>query len=153
MPDQFGRKSKNEQIIELAADIISAYVKNNPVPIGELPALIGDVHGALSGIKAGRLVQETEPQKPAVPIKKSVTLDYIISLENGQKFKSLKRHLKTAYGMTPEDYRAKWNLPADYPMVAPNYAAMRSQLARGAGLGLKPEPAPAAKLKGRKKTK
>ncbi len=152
MPDQFGRKSSNEHIVELAADIVSAYVKKNPVPIGQLPSLIGDVHGALSSVHAEQ-IEKAEPLVPAVPIKKSVTPDYLISLENGRKFKSLKRHLRTAYDMTPEAYRAKWGLPADYPMVAPNYSAKRSQLAKSSGLGVKPEPAPVTKKTRRKNAK
>jgi len=137
--------NNNDFQIELTADIVAAYVSNNPVPIGELPRLIADVYTALSGVAVAVVAVEPEPQKPAVPIKKSVTPDHIISLEDGKKFKSLKRHLMTYYGMTPDDYRAKWNLPKDYPMVAPNYAAARSQLAKEFGLGRKP----GKKLKGR----
>lgn len=137
MPEETEKKA--DSLIELTADVVSAYVSNNPVPLAELPALIGQVHAALKGT-AGRAVEEKlEPPKPAVPIKKSVTPDYIVSLEDGKKFKSLKRHLATHYGMTPEDYRAKWGLPADYPMVAPNYAAARSALAKSMGLGRKPK--------------
>ncbi|TJW67037.1 MAG: MucR family transcriptional regulator, partial [Mesorhizobium sp.] len=119
---------------------VSAYVSNNPLPVGELPALIGQVHTALKGTMGG-LVAKPEDLKPAVPIRKSVTPDYIISLEDGKKFKSLKRHLATHYGLTPEEYRAKWGLSADYPMVAPNYAAARSALAKTMGLGRKPNEA------------
>jgi predicted transcriptional regulator len=128
-------------MIELTSDIVSAYVANNPVPINELPALIEQVHRTLSSLMSGSPVEESEAkmQKPAVPIKKSVTPDYIISLEDGRKFKSLKRYLTTR-GMTPADYRAKWKLPADYPMTAPNYAAQRSALAKKLGLGRKPTP-------------
>ncbi|WP_192384273.1 MucR family transcriptional regulator [Mesorhizobium silamurunense] len=127
-------------LIELPADVVSAYVSNNPVPVGDLPALIGQVHAALKG-PAGTSSSAEEPQalKPAVPIRKSVTPDYIISLEDGKKFKSLKRHLSTHYGLTPDEYRVKWGLPADYPMVAPNYAATRSALAKTMGLGRKPK--------------
>lgn len=126
-------------LIELTADVVSAYVSNNPVPVGELPALIGQVHAALKGTAgAGVSAEEPEVRKPPVSIRKSVTPDYIICLEDGKKFKSLKRHLSTHYGLTPEDYRAKWGLPADYPMVAPNYAATRSALAKTMGLGRKP---------------
>ncbi|RWG13194.1 MAG: MucR family transcriptional regulator [Mesorhizobium sp.] len=124
-------------LIELTADVVSAYVSNNPVPVGELPALIDRVHAALKGTVGGP-VEKPEELKPAVPIRKSVTPDYIISLEDGKKFKSLKRHLSTHYGLTPDEYRAKWGLPADYPMVAPNYAAARSALAKTMGLGRKP---------------
>jgi len=126
-----------DAFIELTADVVSAYVSNNPVPVGDLPGLIAQVHAALTGI-VGSVSPEVEPLKPAVPIRKSVTPDYIVCLEDGKKFKSLKRHLSTRYGMTPEEYRAKWGLPADYPMVAPSYAATRSALAKTMGLGRKP---------------
>ena len=121
--------------IELAADIVSAYVSNNSVPSGDLPSLINDIHGALVKVAGGSIEVPAEAPKPAIPVKKSVTPDYIICLEDGKKFKSLKRHLRTQYNMTPEQYREKWGLPPDYPMVAPNYAAARSQLAKQMGLG------------------
>ena len=121
--------------IELAADIVSAYVSNNSVPSGDLPALINDVHGALLRVAGGISNAAAEAPKPAVPIKKSVTPDYIICLDNGKKFKSLKRHLRTDHNLSPEDYRSKWGLPRDYPMVAANYAASRSELATKMGLG------------------
>ena len=121
--------------IELAADIVSAYVSNNSVPSGDLPTLISDVHSALLKVGGGTIEIPTEAPKPAVPVKKSVTPDYIICLEDGKKFKSLKRHLRTQYNMTPEQYRERWGLPSDYPMVAPNYAKARSQLAKDMGLG------------------
>ncbi len=120
---------------ELTAEIVSAYVSNNTVRAEDLPKLISEVHSALQQAPNGKAEQAPEPQQPAVPIKKSVTPDYIISLENGQKFKSLKRHLMNSYGMTPAEYRAKWGLPSDYPMVAPNYAKARSELAKEMGLG------------------
>ncbi|WP_192244608.1 MucR family transcriptional regulator [Mesorhizobium silamurunense] len=128
-----------DTLIELTADVVSAYVSNNPVPVGDLPALIGQVHAALKGTAGSVSAEERVVLQPAVPIKKSVTPDYIISLEDGKKFKSLKRHLSTHYGLTPNEYRAKWGLPADYPMVAPNYAAARSALAKTMGLGRKPK--------------
>jgi predicted transcriptional regulator len=121
--------------IELAADIVSAYVSNNSVPSGDLPSLISEVHAALVKVATGVVEAPVEAPKPAVPVKKSVTPDYIICLEDGKKFKSLKRHLRTQYNMTPEQYREKWALPADYPMVAPNYARARSELAKEMGLG------------------
>ena len=121
--------------IELAADVVSAYVSNNSVPASDLPGLIGEVHIALSKIGNGSAELPAEAPKPAVSIKKSVTPDYIICLEDGKKFKSLKRHLRTQYNMTPEQYREKWGLAPDYPMVAPNYAEARSQLAKKMGLG------------------
>ena len=123
-------------IIDLAAHIVAAYVGNNSVPAAELPNLIYDVVGALNRVQGGAPQEvEAEPVRPAVPVKKSVTNDYIICLEDGKKFKSLKRHLRTHYNMSPEEYREKWGLPADYPMVAPNYAIARSQLAKKMGLG------------------
>jgi predicted transcriptional regulator len=121
--------------IELAADIVSAYVSNNSVPSSELPALINDVHNALLRVTSGVAPVVVEALKPAVPAKKSITSDFIICLEDGKKFKSLKRHLRTQYNISPEEYREKWGLPADYPMVAPNYAKARSQLAKQMGLG------------------
>jgi predicted transcriptional regulator len=121
--------------IELAADIVSAYVSNNSVPTGDLPGLISEVHTALMKVGVGAIELPTEAPKPAVPVKKSVTPDYIVCLEDGKKFKSLKRHLRTQYNMTPEQYREKWALPIDYPMVAPNYAKARSELAKEMGLG------------------
>jgi len=121
--------------IELAADIVSAYVSNNSVPAADLPALINEVFNALLRVGSNESVAPTEPPKPAVAVKKSVTTDYLICLEDGKKFKSLKRHLRTQYGLSPEEYREKWGLPADYPMVAPNYAQARSNLAKQMGLG------------------
>jgi predicted transcriptional regulator len=121
--------------IELAADIVSAYVSNNSVPLGDLPSLINDVHSALARVGNGQVEVAAEAPKPAIPVKKSVTPDFIICLEDGKKFKSLKRHLRTQYNMTPEQYREKWGLPPDYPMVAPNYAKARSELAKEMGLG------------------
>ena len=116
------------KFIELTASIVSAYVSNNSVPSADLPALIGQVHTALSRV-ANHGEGSSEAPRPAISVKKSITSDYIVCLEDGKKFKSLKRHLRTQYSMTPEQYRDKWNLPADYPMVAPNYAVARSQLA------------------------
>jgi predicted transcriptional regulator len=124
-----------KSFIDLTANIVSAYVSNNPTPASELPALINQIHAALLKVSTGRAELPLEPAKPAVPVKKSMTADYLICLEDGKRFKSLKRHLRTQYGMTPEQYRDKWNLPADYPMVAPNYAVARSQLAKKMGLG------------------
>jgi predicted transcriptional regulator len=130
--------TNSKSFIELTATIVSAYVGNNPVPAAELPALINQVHGALtrvSGNGAAPVGVEQVPAKPAVSVKKSMTAEYLVCLEDGKRFKSLKRHLRTQYGMTPEQYREKWGLPADYPMVAPNYAVARSQLAKQMGLG------------------
>jgi predicted transcriptional regulator len=121
--------------IGLTAEIVSAYVSNNIVASADIPALINQVHGALLRVSNGETPSSSEPLKPAVPVKKSINPDFIVCLEDGKKFKSLKRHLRTQYSMTPEQYRDKWSLPPDYPMVAPNYAAARSQLAKQMGLG------------------
>jgi predicted transcriptional regulator len=121
--------------IELTAEIVSAYVSNNTVPAGDLQSLISQVHSALTRVSSGHVDAPNEPLKPAVSVKKSITADHIVCLEDGKKFKSLKRHLRTQYNMTPEQYREKWSLAPDYPMVAPNYAAARSELAKQMGLG------------------
>lgn len=139
---------ENPQLLEMTADIVSAYVGNNTVAAETLPSLIASIHAALSGVTAGPAEPEPEPKEPAVPIRKSINPDFLICLEDGRKFKSLKRHLRTKYDMSPEEYRAKWNLPKDYPMVAPNYAKARSELAKQMGLGQggrKPARAPRAK--------
>jgi predicted transcriptional regulator len=122
-------------LVELTAEVVAAYVSNNVVPTSDLASLIADVHSALGNTRAPAEQPPAEKPKPAVPVRKSLQQDYIICLEDGQKFKSLKRHLMTHYGMTPEEYREKWDLPADYPMVAPAYAEARSRLAREMGLG------------------
>ncbi|MDJ0948720.1 MAG: MucR family transcriptional regulator [Alphaproteobacteria bacterium] len=124
-----------EDVLRMTAEVVSAYVGNNVVASSDIPDLIRSVHGALSGLGSGADRQET--QKPAVAVRRSVTPDFIICLEDGKKLKMLKRHLRTTYNMTPEEYRAKWGLPPDYPMVAPNYAAQRSQFAKRIGLGRK----------------
>jgi predicted transcriptional regulator len=124
----------SRELPTLTTQIVAAYVSNNPVPVGELPSLIRQVHTALVNVGAPAEVSAERPQ-PAVPIKRSVTPDFIICLEDGKKLKMLKRHLKTAFNMTPEEYRERWELPADYPMVAPNYATQRSRLAKQIGLG------------------
>ena len=121
--------------IGLTATIVSAYVSNNSVPAQELSNLINQVHSALSRVSSGQGELASEPLRPAISVKKSITPEYIVCLEDGKKIKSLKRHLRTQYGMTPEQYREKWGLPPDYPMVAPTYAQARSQLAKQMGLG------------------
>jgi predicted transcriptional regulator len=121
--------------VELTASIVSAYLSNNPTPASDIPALISQVHAALLRVSSGRTDTPLELAKPAVSTKKSITPEYLVCLEDGKRFKSLKRHLRTQYSMTPEQYRDKWGLPADYPMVAPNYAVARSQLAKKMGLG------------------
>ncbi|BAB51289.1 MucR family transcriptional regulator [Mesorhizobium japonicum] len=136
---------ENINLIELTADIVSAYVSNNPVPVASLPDLIHSVNLSLS--KVGRPAEPENPVlTPAVNPKKSVFPDYIVSLEDGRKFKSMKRHLGLL-GMTPDEYRTKWDLPRDYPMVAPNYAATRSALAKASGLGRKAAPVKKAPAK------
>jgi len=127
--------SNELDLTSLTADIVSAYVAHNALTGDKLPDLIGSVYGALSRASVQGVEPEKVELKPAVAIKKSVTPDYIICLEDGQKFKSLKRHLKTHYNLSPEEYREKWGLPHDYPMVAPSYAAARSDLAKNMGLG------------------
>lgn len=129
-------KATNE-LLGLTTEIVSSHVANNTVTVQDLPDLIRQVYGTLSSIDQAPGAQPDRPQ-PAVPIKRSVTPDYIICLEDGRKLKMLKRHLKTAYNMSPEEYRERWGLPADYPMVAPSYARQRSNLAKKIGLGTKP---------------
>lgn len=126
-------------LVTLTADIVSAYVSNNTVTSGDLPNLIGDIHQALLRAAGGAETVVRDDLKPAVPWKKSVMPDYIVCLEDGKKFKSLKRHLRTHYKLSPDEYRTKWGLPHDYPMVAPNYASARSQLAKKMGLGTRRE--------------
>ncbi len=127
-------KAANDYI-ELTADIVSAYVSNNSVAAGDISSLISQVHTALMRVSNGQTEPVGDLARPAIAVKKSITPDFIVCLEDGKKFKSLKRHLRTQYNMTPEHYREKWGLPSDYPMVAPNYAEARSQLAKQMGLG------------------
>lgn len=124
-------------LIEYSTDIVAAYVSHNAISPTDLPKLIADVHAALQALDAEDVAAPVEEKKPAVPVRKSVTSDYIVCLEDGKKFKSLKRHLRTHYNLSPEEYRDKWGLPADYPMVAPSYSATRSKLAKDNGLGRK----------------
>jgi len=123
------------ELLALTAEIVAAHVANNRVEPADLPDLIRKVHAALAGVSAAASASPAVRPEPAVPIRKSITPGYIVCLEDGKKLKMLKRHLRTAYGLTPEQYRERWGLPADYPMVAPNYAAQRAQLARKSGLG------------------
>ena len=135
-----------KSFVDLTATIVSAYLSHNSTPASEIPNLITQIHAALLRVSTGRTEAPLEPARPAVSVKKSMTPDYLICLEDGKRFKSLKRHLRTQYKMTPEQYRDKWGLPADYPMVAPNYAEKRRTLAKAIGLGRKKGPdAPAAK--------
>ncbi|RUW55027.1 transcriptional regulator [Mesorhizobium sp. M1A.F.Ca.ET.072.01.1.1] len=126
--------AQNVDLVGLTADIVSAYVGNNPLPVSGLPELISSIHTSLSGVGQATAVAQPK-QEPAVNPRRSVFPDYIICLEDGKKFKSMKRHLDLHYGLTPDEYREKWGLKPDYPMVAPNYAAQRSTLAKAAGLG------------------
>ncbi len=138
MTDQSGPVSANDNdLIDLSTEIVSAYVSHNALSVTDLPKLISDVHSALRGLRTATPSAVLEELKPAVPVKKSIAADYIVCLEDGKKFKSLKRHLRTHYNLSPEEYREKWGLPADYPMVAPNYSATRSRLAKDNGLGRK----------------
>jgi predicted transcriptional regulator len=134
-----------DDLLKLASDIVAAYVSNNPVSVGDLPAMIKSVHATLGGLSGVAGVGALTDRAPAVPIKKSLTPDYVICLEDGKKLKMLKRYLRSRYGLTPDQYRTKWGLPADYPMVASNYAARRSEFAKKIGLGRTAAP------KGRKK--
>ena len=136
---------KSDDLLRLASDIVAAYVSNNPVPVGDLPAMIKSVHSTLGGLSGSAGVNAQTDRAPAVPIKKSLTPDYVICLEDGKKLKMLKRYLRSRYNLTPDQYRTKWGLPADYPMVASNYAARRSEFAKKIGLGRTAAP------KGRKK--
>jgi len=126
---------KSEEVLKLASQIIAAYVSNNPVPVADLPGMIKSIHATLGGLGSGSSTESMTSQKPAVPVKRSITPEYIVCLEDGKKLKMLKRYLRSNYKLSPEEYRAKWGLPADYPMVAPNYSAQRSDFAKKIGLG------------------
>jgi len=137
MSDETAKTVSRIDYLRMATDIVSAYVGNNKVDRSNIPALINGVFDSLNNLDGGTVdLQRTAP-KPAVSVRKSVTPDYIVCLEDGKKLKMLKRHLRTSYNMTPEEYRARWNLPSDYPMVAPNYAKRRSDFAKKIGLGRK----------------
>jgi len=138
-------------LVELTAEVVAAYVSHNSVPVKELAVLIENMHATLKGAAGAAVRQAPKELIPAVPIKKSITPDYLISLEDGRKLKSLKRHLSARYGLTPDQYRVKWGLPADYPMTAPNYSNTRSELAKTLGLGRKAEPPPPPPKRARKK--
>ena len=142
MADEHHNHYHAAELAELTTDVVSAYVSNNPLPVGSLPELIASVHASLAGL-GGQITPRAEPQEPAVNPKRSVTPNFIYCLEDGKKFKSLRRHLMAEHGMTPEAYRVKWDLPGSYPMTAPNYSERRSELAKAAGLGQRPAPASA----------
>ena len=127
-------KIADEELLRMTADVVAAYVSNNALPTQQLAEIISTVYASLRSLDA-EADGKSEPLKPAVAIRKSITPEYLVCLEDGKKLKMLKRHLRSTYGMTPDDYRAKWALPADYPMVAPNYAAQRSAFAKKIGLG------------------
>ncbi|AFX99022.1 ROS/MUCR transcriptional regulator family protein [Candidatus Endolissoclinum faulkneri L2] len=136
MSDEAGTEAANgKSMIKMTTQVVAAYLSNNSVAPNQITEVINTVHDALNNLNEVGIEPESEPTKPAVPVKKSVTPDHIICLEDGKQLKMLKRHLRTTYNMTPEDYRAKWGLPAYYPMVAPNYATQRSEFAKKIGLG------------------
>lgn len=135
--DRLSDGSAAPELVNITATIVAAYVSNNTISSGELPALIADTHAALSRAAGRQAPENREDTRPKIAVKKSVMPDFIICLEDGKKFKSLKRHLRTHYNLSPEEYREKWGLPHDYPMVAPNYARARSALAKKMGLGTK----------------
>ena len=138
MPNENPKTVPQSDVLRMAVDIVSAYVGNNSVASNEVPDVINTVYGSLNSLNGQGAMGGVEPPKPAVSIRRSVTPDYIVCLEDGKKLKMLKRHLKTAYNLTPDEYRKRWGLPSDYPMVAPNYAKHRSNLAKKIGLGTKP---------------
>jgi predicted transcriptional regulator len=135
MAEQTAPKESEEELLRMTADVVAAYVSNNVLPTGQLAEVINAVYKSLRALEGQAQESLTEPLKPAVPVRKSITPDYLICLEDGKKLKMLKRHLRSTYNMTPDEYRQKWGLPADYPMVAPNYAEQRSAFAKKIGLG------------------
>ena len=137
MKESVPERVSRDDVLRMAVDVVAAYVSNNKMPTGGVPEVISTIFESLSAAEAAAAGGRTEPQKPAVPIRRSVTPDFIICLEDGKKLKMLKRYLRNSFDMTPEEYRAKWNLLPDYPMVAPNYAKKRSELAKKIGLGRK----------------
>ena len=137
MSEESPQKMSHEDMLRMTAQVVSAYVGNNMLPAAQISEVIKSVYGSLTALESDASEAEVEPPKPAVAIRKSITPDFIVCLEDGKKLKMLKRHLRTTYDMTPDEYRAKWNLPPDYPMVAPNYAKQRSEFAKKIGLGRK----------------
>jgi predicted transcriptional regulator len=135
MAETASPKMAEEELLRMTADVVAAYVSNNTLPTAQLAEVINAVYGSLKSLEGQSAEPQPEPPKPAVPIRKSVTPDYLVCLEDGKKLKMLKRHLRSTYNMTPDEYRVKWGLPADYPMVAPNYAEQRSEFAKKIGLG------------------
>jgi predicted transcriptional regulator len=137
MSEENPQKMSHEDMLRMTAQVVSAYVGNNMLPAAQISEVIKSVYGSLMALEGEAAETVAEPLKPAVPIRKSITPDYVVCLEDGKKLKMLKRHLRTTYDMTPDEYRAKWNLPPDYPMVSPNYAKQRSEFAKKIGLGRK----------------
>ena len=135
MAETAAPKVAEEELLRMTADVVAAYVSNNSLPTTQLAEIINAVYNSLKSLEGQTAELQPEPLKPAVPIRKSVTPDFLICLEDGKKLKMLKRHLRSTYNMTPDEYRAKWGLPTDYPMVAPNYAEQRSEFAKKIGLG------------------
>jgi predicted transcriptional regulator len=140
--------AKADDLLKFASDIVAAYVSNNPIPAGEIPGMIKSIHSTLGGLANGLTADAALAQKPAIAVKRSITPEYIVCLEDGKKLKMLKRYLRSRYNLTPDEYRAKWGLPADYPMVAPNYAAQRSEFAKKIGLGRMPLPTAKGRRRG-----
>jgi len=153
MKESVPEKVSRDDMLRMAVDVVAAYLSNNKMATGGVPEVISTIFESLSAADAAGAGGTTAPQKPAVPVRRSVTPDFIICLEDGKKLKMLKRHLKTAYNMTPEEYRERWGLPADYPMVAPNYAKKRSEFAKKIGLGRKTTRKGKGKVKGKRKGK
>jgi predicted transcriptional regulator len=135
MAEPSASKMAEDELLRMTAEVVSAYVSNNTLATGQLADVIQAVYNSLRGLEGQVVEPPAEPLKPAVPIRKSVTSEYLVCLEDGKKLKMLKRHLRSTYNLTPDEYRAKWGLPPDYPMVAPNYAAQRSAFAKEIGLG------------------
>jgi predicted transcriptional regulator len=139
MAEQAEKATEADEILRMTASIVAAYVANNPLPVNQISEVINTVFNSLRGVSGGSASSiPVETPKPAVPVRKSITPEYLVCLEDGKKLKMLKRHLRAAYNLTPDEYRARWGLPPDYPMVAPNYAAQRSDFAKKIGLGRKP---------------
>ena len=138
MAEETEKNADSGEMLRMAANIVAAYVAHNSLPVSQITEIINTVYNSLRGISGGVVSPTSDSLRPAVPIRRSVTPEYLVCLEDGKKLKMLKRHLRAAYGLTPDEYRAKWGLPADYPMVAPNYAAQRSDFAKKIGLGRKP---------------
>ena len=137
MAEQASGSASTKELLRMTADVVAAYVSKNPLPANDLPSIINTVHLSLAGLDSDKQSVGDGALKPAVPVRKSVTPDFLVCLEDGKKLKMLKRHLRTAYNLSPDEYRAKWQLGPDYPMVAPNYAKRRSQFAKDIGLGRK----------------